>query len=41
MPRVATLRSGAAIYIYADDHAPPHFHLRGPESNAMIDMGSL
>ena len=41
MPRIATLKSGAAIYIYADDHAPPHFHVRGAESNAQIRIDDL
>lgn len=41
MPRIATLRSGAAIYIYADDHAPPHFHVRGARSNAQIRIEDL
>jgi hypothetical protein len=41
MPRIATLRSGAAIYVYADDHAPPHFHVRGPRSNAQIRIDTL
>lgn len=35
MPRIATLNS-AAIYIYADDHNPPHFNLFGPDTNANI-----
>lgn len=27
--------------MYADDHAPPHFHLVGPDSNAMVRLGTL
>jgi len=27
--------------MFADDHAPPHFHLVGPESHAQIEIGSL
>jgi len=30
-----------AIYIYADDHAPPHFHIRSPDSNAQIEIATL
>ncbi len=30
-----------AIYIYADDHLPPHFHLRGPDSNAQIEIATM
>jgi hypothetical protein len=41
MPRIATLTSGAAIYVYADDHAPPHFHVRGRESNAQVRIDTL
>ena len=33
MPKVANLKS-AGIYIYADDHNPPHFHLVGPDTEA-------
>src|ERR1700730_10941950 len=36
MPRIVTLPSTAKIYIYADDHNPPHFHLVGPDTNANI-----
>jgi hypothetical protein len=35
MPGIATL-SSAKIYIYADDHNPPHFNLLGPDTNANI-----
>ena len=30
-----------AIYIYADEHPPPHFHLRSPNSNAQIDIATM
>jgi predicted metalloendopeptidase len=36
MPRIKTLECGAAIYIYADDHDPPHFHLVGPDTDANV-----
>jgi hypothetical protein len=26
------------IEMFADDHAPPHFHLRGPNSNALVRL---
>ena len=41
MPRVTTLKSGAAIYIYYDDHGPPRIHVRGPQSNAQIRIDDL
>lgn len=33
--------SNCKIYIYPGDHSPPHFHIRGPDSRASIDMVSL
>ena len=33
MPKVAELEA-ASLYIYADDHHPPHFLVRGPDSDA-------
>jgi hypothetical protein len=36
MPRIKTLDCGAKIYIYADDHDPPHFNLVGPDTDANI-----
>ena len=41
MPRITTLMSGAAIYIYADDYTPPHFHVRGTQSNAQVRIDTL
>jgi hypothetical protein len=40
MPKVATL-TNAVIYIYADDHLPPHFHVWGPDTDAQIEIHSL
>lgn len=39
MPLLARLRN-CSLYIYADDHPPPHFHVRGPDSNGVIDIAS-
>jgi hypothetical protein len=33
--------SNCKIYIYPADHNPPHFHLRGPDSRALVDIVSL
>jgi hypothetical protein len=33
--------SNCKIYIYSADHNPPHFHLRGPNSRALVDIVSL
>lgn len=40
MPTVVRL-SGCKICVYAGDHAPPHFHVVGPDWTAVIDIGSL
>ena len=40
MPVIARL-SNATINIYFGDEAPPHFHLRGPNSNAKISIETL
>jgi hypothetical protein len=34
-------RANATIYIYADDHAPPHFHVVGPNSNVQVEIEML
>ena len=36
MPRIKTLECGVAIFIYADDHNPPHFNLVGTDTDANI-----
>lgn len=33
--------SNCKIYIYPGDHNPPHFHLKGPNSKALIDIVTL
>jgi hypothetical protein len=33
--------SNIGIYISADDHAPPHFHIRGPNSDAQLLIDTL
>ena len=40
MPRIVRLAS-VSIYIYADDHAPPHFHVLGPDNDVQIDIETL
>ena len=40
MPTIGRL-SRATVRVYADDHPPPHFHLIGPESDAMIRLGTM
>ena len=33
--------SNCKIYIYPGDHNPPHFHLMGPNSRALVSIVSL
>ena len=40
MPTIVRL-SNSKICIYADDHNPPHFNLRGPNSNANVSIRSF
>jgi hypothetical protein len=40
MPRVSTFY-GIAIYMYYNDHAPPHFHAIYGESEAVFAIGHL
>jgi hypothetical protein len=40
MPTIVRL-SNSKICIYADDHNPPHVNLRGPISNANINIRTL
>ena len=40
MPAIHRL-GNLTIYIYADDHLPPHFHVRGPDSSMQIDIATL
>lgn len=40
MPTLAELAK-CKIQIYAGDHAPPHFKIYGPESNANVAIETL
>jgi hypothetical protein len=40
MPRIARL-ARVSIYIRADDHAPPHFHVVGPDTDIQVSIGTL
>ena len=40
MPEIVRL-TNCKICIYSGDHAPPHFHVRGPGWSASIMLGSL
>jgi hypothetical protein len=40
MPRIARL-ANVSIYIRADDHAPPHFHVVGPDTDVQVAIETL
>jgi hypothetical protein len=40
MPRIAQL-SNCSIYIYADDHMPPHFHVVGAGWEVQVSLETL
>lgn len=40
MPKIVLI-SNCGIYVYYGDHAPPHFHVEGPDTNVQIDMRTL
>ncbi|QBK29169.1 DUF4160 domain-containing protein [Roseitalea porphyridii] len=37
MPRIASVE-GVAIYMYADDHPPPHVHARFAGDDMMVEI---
>ena len=41
MPSISAALSNCKIYLYPGDHNPPHFHLRGPNSKALINIVTL
>ncbi|KAA0571794.1 DUF4160 domain-containing protein [Azospirillum sp. Sh1] len=40
MPIIVRI-GNARVYIYADDHNPPHFHIVGPDFNALVRINDL
>jgi hypothetical protein len=40
MPSIHRL-ANATIYVYADDEAPPHFHVLGPNSDVKVETRTL
>jgi len=40
MPIVVRI-GNARVYIYADDHNPPHFHVVGPDFKALVRISDL
>jgi hypothetical protein len=41
MASVEAPLSNCKIYIYPGDHNSPHFHLKGPNSKALVDIVTL
>jgi len=43
MPVMATIHSTSdwKIKIYADDHAPPHFHVQTPDGESLVAIAGL
>lgn len=40
MPTIIVI-NGLRLCIYGDDHAPPHFHLLGPNGHFLVDLRSF
>jgi len=40
MVAIKTFRNGKLV-IKGNDHNPPHFHVQGPEGNAMVSIETL
>jgi hypothetical protein len=40
MPRIVQL-AAVRIYVHADDHAPPHFHVVGPDTDIQVAIETL
>ena len=41
MPTIHEPSAGLKICIYADDHAPPHFHLKRPGFECQVRLSDL
>lgn len=41
MPTIHELAHGLKICMYADDHAPPHFHLKRPGLECQVRLSDL
>ncbi len=41
MPCIVQLTASTSIYVYANDHMPPHFHILTPDGDALVDMQTL
>lgn len=41
VPQVVQLTASLSIWMYPRDHAPPHFHLIGPDTAVLVDLRDL
>lgn len=41
MPLVHAITTKLLIYVYADEHAPTHFHVNSPDGNAEVWLDTL
>ena len=41
MPQLVQLTASLSIWLYPRDHAPPHFHLIGPDTAVLVDLRDL
>lgn len=41
MASICAPLTNCKIYIYPGDHNPPHFHLKGPDSRASVNLITL
>jgi hypothetical protein len=40
MPTVVRF-GNVVVYMYADDHPPPHFHIVSPRTDVQVEIGTL
>lgn len=38
MGRVHTINEKTAVWVYANDHLPPHFHIINPDFEALVEI---
>lgn len=40
VPRITTIRN-MRLYMYADDHPPPHVHVQSPDASVRVNLSTL
>ena len=41
MPCLVQITASVSIYVYANDHAPPHFHVVTTDGDALVAIATL